>query len=356
MKQSQINKRIIQWFKRQKRLLPWRVDNDPYHVWVSEVMLQQTRVETVIPYYVNWITNFPTLSSLANSNEQKVLRVWEGLGYYSRARNIFRSAGILTVKLHGQFPQNVKDLIKLPGIGRSTAGAIASISFGKNEPILDGNVKRVIARLFNYRKAVNSSGAEKELWKIVRSIMPEKEVGAFNQGLMEIGQILCLPNNPVCKKCPLNIDCFAYMNGTQNIIPVRQKKDSIPHLVVVAAAIQSKGKTLISQRPPKKLMAGMWEFPGGKVEIGERLEQALVREIREELNVTVQVGQNIGVYEHAYTHFSVSVHAFYCQKLSGKLKALDQQAYKWVELEEFENYPMGKVDRLIANEVVHCAQ
>jgi A/G-specific adenine glycosylase len=352
MSNIKIARQLVRWFEQNHRNLPWRTDHEPYHVWISEVMLQQTQVETVIPYYSHWMKTFPDVSALVKASEQDLLQIWEGLGYYSRARNIYKAALQIVSEYQGYIPEEVDVLLKLPGIGRSTAGAIASIAYGKKEPILDSNVKRAIARIFNFGQPVNSPKGEKELWRMIKKLLPASQTGLFNQAMMELGQTICLPRNPKCESCPLRCDCQGYLMKTQMNIPVRIIKKNVPHLVVVAAVIREGGKVLIAQRPPDKLMAGMWEFPGGKVETGEELGQALKREIDEELSVTIKVGKELGTYQHAYTHFRVTVHTFYCRKLHGKLTPTEGQAIVWVKPIDFSKYPMGKVDRMIATNVI----
>ena len=341
----------MKWYPRQARPLPWRLDRDPYHVWVAEIMLQQTRVETVIPYYQRWMRKFPSIERLAETDLQEVLRVWEGLGYYSRARNLHKAALIVIAKYDGSIPNETCELLHLPGIGRSTAGAIASISFNRNEPILDGNVKRVTSRVFNNKKPINLARNENELWRMVLAILPSGQAGIFNQALMELGETICLPTNPRCPECPICKDCQSYSLGVQDKRPVRLRKGKIPHYEVVAAVLKKDGRFLITQRPAGKLLAGMWEFPGGKMEKGENFEQSLQREIREELNIEIRVGEEISVYKHAYTHFSVLVHAFNCLRVSGRFKPRESQQIAWVKPAEFSHFPMGKVDRLIARRV-----
>ncbi len=347
--------KLLRWYAKHARLLPWRKDTDPYHVWVAEAMLQQTRVETVIPYYQRWMKRFPTLASLARADQQEVLKVWEGLGYYSRASNLHRAAQLVMQAHHGDVPNTVADLLRLPGIGRSTAGAIASISFDRDEPILDGNVKRVLARLMNYEKPVNEPASQKELWQMAIVLLPKGRAGIFNQALMELGETICLPRNPLCLQCPLKNSCSSFEKGLQDQRPLRKANPKIPHYEVAAAVIRRRDKYLLTRRPEGKLLAGMWEFPGGKLEAGETLSEGLQRELREELNIRVEVKDCIAVYPHGYTHFTVRVHAFECRIAAGRLQPREGQKLAWLSPHEFEHYPMGKVDRLIARQVACCA-
>ena len=352
---NEIAAKLLRWYPKHARLLPWRKDTDPYHVWVAEIMLQQTRVETVIPYYQRWMERFPSLASLACVSQQEVLKIWEGLGYYSRARNLYRAAKMVMQVYQGKIPDTVDGLLRLPGIGRSTAGAIASISFNHDEPILDGNVKRVLARLMNFEKPVNEPASQKELWQMAIALLPKGRAGIFNQALMELGETICLPRNPLCPQCPLKKSCASFEKGLQDQRPVRKVKPKIPHYEVAAAVIRRNGKYLLARRPEGKLLAGMWEFPGGKLEAGETLPDGLKRELFEEPNIHVEVQDCIGIYHHGYTHFTVRVHAYECRITAGRLQPQENQALSWLSPEEFESYPMGKVDRLIARQVARRA-
>jgi A/G-specific adenine glycosylase len=351
--QATIAKNLLQWYQNAARRLPWRGVSDSYLVWVSEIMLQQTRVETVIPYYERWIQRFPTLQSLADADEQEVLSVWEGLGYYSRARNMQRAARQVVRQFGGQLPADRRLLEKLPGIGRYTAGAIASIAFGLDEAALDGNIRRVYARLFDLDIPVQSKEGVDKLWSIAAEQLPYGQAGDYNQALMDLGAMICLPRAPRCEICPLNAQCLANSRGTQALRPVLAEKKQTPHWKVTAAVIWQKGKVLLAQRPANGLLGGLWEFPGGKVEQGESFEAGLKREICEELAAEIEVGEPFGVYRHAYTHFKVTLHAFTCRLRDGETpQPIEASQLVWAEIAELENYPMGKIDRQIARRIV----
>jgi len=316
-------------------------------------MLQQTRVETVIPYYERWMQRFPTLAILAGAPQQEVLRTWEGLGYYSRARNLQRAAQNLMLKHRGEVPSNLADLRKLPGVGRYTAGAIASIAFGQDEPAMDGNIRRVLARLFNVSEPARSPAGERMLWALAAENLPAGKASAYNQALMDFGATICLPRAPDCPHCPLADLCQAFALGLQEARPVRLSKPAIPHHTVTAAVIWREERVLITQRPTNGLLGGMWEFPGGKLNPGEELPDCLVREICEELGVEISVGGSLGVYRHAYTHFKVTLHAFSCTLNDGiEPSPLQVRALCWTELSELPSYPMGKIDRKIADRLL----
>jgi A/G-specific adenine glycosylase len=349
----ELSERILHWYDLYGRKLPWRKQHpNPYAVWVSEIMLQQTRVETVIPYFERWMRRFPTISILAEASEQEVLTLWEGLGYYSRARNFHKAAVIIAADLHGEMPRTLQGLRRLPGIGRYTAGAIASIAFGLDEPTLDGNLRRILARVFNVSIPADSTEGESILWRLAQENLPPGRAGDFNQALMDLGSAVCLPRNPTCLICPLQELCQARHLGLQEQRPVLKPKLKTPHYTVTAAVIKRDGKVLLAKRPSKGLLGGMWEFPGGKLEDDETLEACIQREIREELGVHISVGRPFGVFSHAYTHFSITLHAFLCELQEGEPLPLSAEELAWVALPDLDQYPMGKVDRLIARNLV----
>jgi A/G-specific adenine glycosylase len=361
---------LLDWYAENARQLPWRVfaincsqehsdtayiakdQRCPYVVWVSEIMLQQTRVETVIPYFTRWIERFPTVTSLAAAPLSDVLSTWEGLGYYSRARNLWRAAQIVADEYAGEIPGDVEKLRRLPGIGRYTAGAIASIAFGLDEAALDGNIRRVLARWFNVSEQARSPAGERRLWELAWANLPAGKAGDFNQALMDLGALICTPRSPACTRCPLAEECQAYRLGIQEERPVLIRKAPIPHHTVTAAVIVQQGRLMIAQRPEQGLLGGLWEFPGGKLESGESLTGCLRREIREETGAEIEVGEPLGIYRHAYTHFRVTLHAFWCSLKNGNQpQALEASELRWVEPVELSKYAMGKIDRQIANEI-----
>jgi len=339
---------LLVWYDQHARQLPWRGSADPYVVLVSEVMLQQTRVETVIPYFERWMQRFPTLASLAETQLQQVLAAWEGLGYYNRARNLQRAAQMVMNQFNGQIPADLPSLRQLPGVGRYTAGAIVSIAFGQPAPTLDGNIRRVLSRVFDVSEDARSPAGERILWSLAAGQLPADRPGDYNQALMDLGAVICTPKNPDCAACPLSHTCQAYALGNQTQRPVLTPRPKLPHITVAAAIIQRNGQVLITQRPPYGLLGGMWEFPGGKQQPGESLPDCLQREIREELDAGIAVGAPAGVYRHAYTHFRLTLHAFYCRLVAGEPRPLEVAALRWVQPNELSDYPMGKVDRQIA--------
>lgn len=345
--------KLLQWYAQNARELPWRSVQSPYRTWVSEVMLQQTQVETVIPYFQRWMVRFPDVHSLAKAQEGDVLSAWEGLGYYSRARNLHQAAHIVVNDLNGQLPRNPQALQELPGIGPYTAAAIASMAFDVDVAAVDGNIRRVLARLFDVREPVGSKEGEQRFWTLANENLPPGQASSYNQALMDLGALICTPKTAVCERCPIAEFCQAKALGVQADRPIRSPRKKSPHLTVTAAVIQREGKVLLAQRPSKGLLGGMWEFPGGTMEEGDDgLEACLKREIREELGVDIKVGAPFGVYQHAYTHFRITLHAFLCMINGGdEPKSLASERLEWVRRDDLTSYPMGKVDRQIADKL-----
>ena len=346
-----ISTSLLDWYDQNARQLPWRSDISPYRTWVSEIMLQQTQVDTVIPYFERFILRFPDLPSLARASQADVLREWEGLGYYGRARNLHKAAQLLCQEHNCQLPADVEALRRLPGIGRYTAGAIASIAFGIAAPALDANIRRVLSRLLELREPAGSPAGEKILWEAAGRFLSQHRPGDHNQALMELGALVCKPKAPDCSRCPLRGECLAYARGSQSELPVRKAKPAVPHYTVTAAVIREGGLILIAQRPQGGMLGGLWEFPGGKLEDTDPdLPACLRREIQEELGVEIRVGEALGMYKHAYTHFRITLHAFACALLPGQ-SIPGSEAVRWVKPEELAGFAMGKVDRLIAQKL-----
>jgi len=342
---SPFQRKLLSWYAKHKRDLPWRRTKDPYRVWVSEVMLQQTQVETVIPYYKRWLKKFPTVRTLASASLDEVLKAWEGLGYYSRARNLHKAAKLIAEKRRGKFPKEFEAIRNLPGIGRYTAGAIASIAFGLPYSVLDGNVARVLVRLYAISKPPKDPEVSKELWQYAEKLLPKKNPGDFNQALMELGARICLPKKPLCLFCPLQEHCEARELGMEESLPAKGPTRKIPLLQVAVAILKNKDRYFIQRRPPEGLLGGLWEFPGGKIEEGEKPEEALHRELREEIGVRVRVLRKLPLVRHAYTHFKVILHPFECRMNGGRIKT--DAPSRWVRLEEFSRYAFPTANRKI---------
>ena len=345
-----ISKKLLGWYRHNARALPWRINCDPYCILVSEFMLQQTRVETVIPYFQRWMKQFPNVHVLANAQEREVLKVWQGLGYYHRAINLHRTAKIIHIQ-HTSFPNTVLALKTLPGVGEYIARAVASIAFHVDTPAVDANAKRVLARLFNIEMPLNTKQSDREFFQLAQGLLPNGKAAEFNQALMDFGSLVCTSKSPRCTTCFLNKECIAFTQGVQNSRPIKKNRNAIPHYQVVAAVILHHRKVLIDQRREDGLLPNLWEFPGGKGEEGESMLAALQREIMEELGCEIKIQEQLGQYKHAYTHYKVTVQAYFCECTNQQPKPLQAREIKWVTIEALPEYPMGKVDRLIAHDL-----
>ena len=335
---KELRRILLAWFRRTARDLPWRRTRDPYCIWLSEIMLQQTRVEAVIAYYQRFLEAFPTLESLAAAPEDLVLKQWEGLGYYSRARNLQRTAKILVEEYGGNIPRTLEEWRRLPGVGRYTAGAVVSIAFGVPAPVVDGNVKRVFARLFCVKDCVNDTKTIDAFWEAAERLLSRRAPGNFNQSLMELGARICIPKKPRCGECPVQTYCEAYKNNVTESLPIKRLKKTPPHAEVVAAAIRKNGRYLLGKRPHGGMLGGLWEFPGGKVEKGETHKEALRREIMEELGIEVEVTESLASVDHVYSHLTVTIHLYSCRQLGGKPKPLYHSELKWVSRARFGEF------------------
>jgi A/G-specific adenine glycosylase len=315
---------------------------------VAEVMLQQTQVSTVVPYFRSWMDHFPTIQSLAEATQDEVLKQWEGLGYYSRARNLHEAAQIVMDIYEGQLPRTAEELIRLPGIGLYTSGAIASIVYNQAVPAVDGNVIRILSRVKDMTGDTTKEETKKQMWSLAADLQPLARPGDFNQAMMELGQTVCLSASPVCHKCPVADYCLALQRGTQLQRPVRPKRPELPHYQVTAGIIcREDGRFLIAKRPAKGLLGGMWEFPGGKQENSESLKGTLRREIMEELGIEITVSRKLIAIEHAYTHFRITLHAYFAKLQEGKPQNLQVADHAWVELSDLEKYPFATADKKI---------
>lgn len=360
----QIATHLAQWHEAQQRDLPWRMSRagqrDPYRVWISEIMLQQTRVETVIDYFNRWVAKFPTVEALAAADQQEVLKAWEGLGYYARARNLHKAAQQIVEIHNGVLPADRSALLKLTGIGDYTVGAILSLAFGKAEPILDGNVKRVFSRLADIDTPIDDSATIKVLWQLARQLVEAAnagDAGVVNEALMELGAMVCTPQSPRCLLCPLIEHCVAAAKGTQSQRPVTTPKKQTPHFDVAAGVIWQgepfQSRFLIAQRPPDGLLGSLWEFPGGKLEPTDAdLAACLRREIDEELAIAIEVGEQFTTVKHAYTHFRITLHTFHARHIAGEPQKIGVADWRWVTLPELESFPFPVTDQKIIKALV----
>ena len=348
-KKTAIRRSLLRWYSANARKLPWRQTHDPYRIWVSEIMLQQTRAETVIPYYRRFLRAFPTVDALAAAPLDEVLKLWEGLGYYSRARNLHAAAKLVVAERASRLPSTADQLRRLPGIGRYSAGAIASIAFGEAAPVLDGNVKRVLARLGAVGRSIDAPAVVKALWRVADELVTPHRPGDFNQAMMELGARICTPRRPDCPQCPLRRQCDALADGLQHKLPVRRKPKNVPHYPIVAAAIVKRGRYLLGQRPPDAMLGGLWEFPGGKIARGETHAQALKREVAEEVGLSITVGERIARVEHAYSHFRITLYVYRCTVGAGRRRALYHTRLAWVPPSQFDRYAVPAANRSVLN-------
>ena len=309
-------------------------------------MLQQTQVKTVVPYYHRWLGQFPSIAALAVAEQQQVLKLWQGLGYYARARNVHRAAQAIMTEFDGQFPDTLDAVLQLPGVGRTTAGGILSAAFNQPAPILDGNVKRVLARLV----ALDAPPQQRlpQLWQLSADLLDPDCPRSFNQALMDLGATICTPKQPLCDRCPWSDHCQAYHQNLQSSLPMSTPRPPIPHkLIGVAVIWNAAGQVLIDQRPQDGLLGGLWEFPGGKVEPQETIPACIRREIQEELGIEIDVGDHLITVDHAYTHFKVTLAVHHCRHLGGEPQPLACDQVRWVSLEELDQYPFPKANQQI---------
>lgn len=349
--------RLLAWYRQNKRQTSWRDSGNPYHVWVSEVMLQQTRVDQMAPYFERFIRAFPTLQALATASEDQVLKVWEGLGYYARARNMHKAAKRMAFELGGRIPDTYQELIELPGIGQYTAAAVSSIAFDRDHPVLDGNVTRVLCRLLRIEEEPTRAHVKAQLIAAGETLLARGEAGDFNQAMMELGSRVCTPQSPSCPTCPVGEWCRAKAElDDPSFLPRKAPKKQKPHYQVAAGLIRKGDEFLIAQRPAEGMLGGLWEFPGGKQEPGETLPECLVREIREELGIEIEVGARLTSVDHAYSHFSITLHAFAARYVCGTPEALGCAAWRWVEPEALDDFALPRADRLIVEFMREHAQ
>jgi len=348
---SQFQKDLFSWYENKFRDLPWRRTSDPYAVWVAEVMLQQTQVKKVAPFFERFLSALPTVHELASADLDAVLKLWEGLGYYARARNLHRAAKIIVKAYDGQFPDTTKDIRALPGVGDYTAAAIASIAFGVDLAAVDGNVNRVVCRLFSLPLSPKTSEGKKAVKEKAEMLLAHGRAGSFNQAIMELGALVCTPRSPKCGKCPVGDFCTARAQNSQKDFPVRLPQKKRPHRHIAVGVVRENGRVLIDRRKKEGMLGGLWEFPGGKVEEGESPKETIAREVKEELDITVSVLDHIGTIEHQYTHFTITLHAYYCDLVSGTPKAIECDAWRWVTREQLKDFAFpranGKIIELL---------
>ncbi|HUU90063.1 MAG TPA: A/G-specific adenine glycosylase [Phycisphaerae bacterium] len=343
-KRRSLRRRLIAWFRKHQRDLPWRRTRDPYAIWVAEVMLQQTQVPTALPYYERFLKRFPTVQALALGSDHAVLKVWEGLGYYRRARNLHAAAKAVVRDHGGRVPDDPAVFAGLPGVGRYTCGAVQSIAFGHALAALDGNAVRVIARWFAVTRPVTDAATRRGLWDLAESLVPASAPGDWNQAVMELGSRICTPRSPQCPACPVRTLCAAAKRGLQDRIPVTRKRKPIPHIQVGAGIIWRRGKVLMCKRPANKMLAGLWEFPGGKQHNGETIQDCIRRELKEECDLDVTVGDHLIDVTHTYSHLKVTLRCYHCRAPRGRVKLHAADEARWVRVEEIPDLPLPAAD------------
>ncbi len=336
MTDRSFSRKLLVWYARNRRNLPWRESSDPYRIWVSEVMLQQTTVRSVLPFYEKWLALFPDLPSLARAPLRRVLSAWQGLGYYQRAKNLRAAARTILRDHGGRIPSDARVLRKLPGFGPYTTAAVLSLAFGKRVPLIDANVRRVMMRVLGL-KGTATAGRDRQIHEHLAGLVPAGDPGGFNQAMMELGALLCRSRKPHCPICPVLGSCRAAREGRQATIP-EPRKIAQKRIEAVVAVVRKGDKFLIQKRPPKGLFGDLWEFPGGKVERGEKLGEALRREIREELGTGIRRVRYLTTVGHAYTRFQATLHVFACG-LAGE-REFDRKTVRWVTLRSLRRYPL----------------
>ena len=350
-------KELLRWFFTNGRhWIPWKLNAygrrpaageiiSPYRIWIAEVMLQQTQLKVMLGYWQKWMNVFPVLDDLANADEQEVLLNWQGLGYYSRAKRLHKSSKIL-IEYIGRnnsldfsfWPVELSEWMALPGLGRSTAGSIISSAFDLPHPILDGNVKRILSRLIASDQT--NLTEQKRLWSLISQLVPTRNSRDFNQALMDFGSIVCTVKNPKCTFCPIQQFCIAYLKYDPLDFPKKNMKKVIPvQEIGIALILNQNGELLIDQRLESSSMGGMWEFPGGKKELNESIEKTILREVKEELDIDVHVGEMLLSFQHLYSHKKLNFVVHLCDWKSGEPKALASQKFLWVSPENLSDFP-----------------
>jgi A/G-specific adenine glycosylase len=338
---------LLAWYARERRELPWRCTTDPYRIWVSEIMLQQTQVVTVIPYYERFLARFPTVCALAKASLDDLLALWQGLGYYARARNLHTAAKIICEQHGGNIPSRHSDVLSLPGVGAYTAGAILSIAFGQDIPAIDGNAVRVLCHLFDYDRDPTKARGKKAMRCYSQELLPPGRGGDYNQAMMELGARICLPRAPLCDECPLAPYCKSRALGNQAVRPVPKVRKQVPHRRLVAALFGQDGCLLIVRRVPSGLLGGLWELPGGEVSSEETDAHALGRHLCDGLDMHPAIGPKESVVKHAYTHFRITVHTYRCAIDGMPVPTRQWDDHHWLSPDEMPRYGLTGVTRKI---------
>jgi A/G-specific adenine glycosylase len=338
-----LRRRLLAWYESNRRRLPWRETRDPYRIWVSEVMLQQTQVKTALPYYRRFIREFPTLRKLAVADLGDVLKRWEGLGYYARARNLHRAAGRLAAD-EGRVPGRWEEFRALPGVGDYIAAAVLSIAFDRPHAVVDGNVKRVLARLLTMAAPANQAASHRRFQAEADRLLDRRRPGDFNQALMELGALVCTPASPDCTVCPLIRCCAAHRSGTVARYPRRVASRPVPEEQIAVGVVFKNGRVLITRRPAQGLLGGLWEFPGGKLRTGETPAAACLREIKEEVNLDVTIAEPLAQVRHAYSHLRIHLHVFRCRFAAGRVRLNGPIDHRWVRIADIDRFAFPRAN------------
>ena len=347
--QTNISNKLLNWYDNNKQEMPWRDDRNIYHIWLSEIMLQQTQVKTVIPYYNKWLKKLPTIYDVAKASEDEILKLWEGLGYYSRALN-FHDACKTIIKLHkGNIPKNKDEFIKLKGVGQYIDAAVRSIAYNDVVPTVDGNVNRVVSRLLCLNKPPQQE--YNKIYDFLINIIDQKSPGDFNQALMDLGRTICKPQNPLCYDCPISNRCNAYKKNLISKYPMKMKTKKIPHFNVAVGVIWKNDNILITRRKLGGLLGGLWEFPGGKLNKNESSEDCVIREVYEETGVEVELKSFISTIKHQYSHFSISLDSFHCLYRNGTPIPKQASDIKWISPKDISQFAFPKANHKFINKI-----
>lgn len=344
---KKLQEALLSWYAANQRNLPWRQATDPYPVWVSEVMLQQTQVQTVIPYYVRFLETFSNITTLADADTPQLLRLWAGLGYYSRARNLQKAAKLIVERFAGRFPESYADMLSLPGVGRYTAAAIASIAFDQRYAVVDGNVTRVLARLFAIWGDRKSGKVQRRFWEVAQCLLPERQPGDFNQAIMELGATICLPRNPQCHACPWRPDCLAAAAGVQELLPEKSERPQTRKVQRVAVAVRHRGRYFLVRRAGQRLLEDFWEFPVTGRSATQKPTEQLTRYVAKEYGLKIRDMERLMTIKHSITSHRITMEVFHA-RLEGRLNFEgNNRQCRWVAVSEADRYPFASASRQI---------
>lgn len=343
----QFRAKLLTWYDRHARDLEWRRSPDSYRVWVSEIMLQQTQVATVSDYFPRFLAAFPTIESLAAAPEEQVLRLWEGLGYYRRARQLHQAAKVIVAEHGGRFPSEVETARALPGIGRYTAGAILSIAFDQRQPILEANTVRLLSRLLAYRGDPRSKSGENLLWQLAEELLPRSGSSQFNQALMELGSLVCTPRSPACESCPMRSLCPTHRQGLQEVIPQARGKPRIEQVCEVLLVVRDRDRILLRRRRADERWAGLWDFPRfGVASDNGSIADEVIRKLAAETGVTAEIGQPLTIIKHGVTRFRITLDCRWADCLSKPQRL--PPAVRWLRPRQLAEYPLSMTGRKVA--------